>query len=434
MTATCRPHIHVLLALLSVPLAAPCLLAQPAPAEPPTPQALLQAAQTEASRVRDPSQRALLLADVALAWRPHDGAAWEKTWAEALAAAETVPDPLGAALTWRGLAVRLWPIAPDRAQQLLDRATKAARELPYVAQKALALREIGRGMLACDAAQGRALLDEAAVAARAIQSPVFRAAALRDIAGALAEADRAAARKLLVEAVALLPPADPDESVPLARIEVVTVWCRLNLETALTEAALIGDPRLRETAYRRMCEALGPVNPDEALMIAGKIRDAGERALALAALAVCLGDNQPETAAAMAQTALCALDKLQGAQRDRLQADVAVALCARDAAEGLALLAKVEDEAVAAEAFKRIVVRVARTDCAAALRVLEGVQESQLREAALAEIMPALARMDPARAVAAAEQFLSRRDKVRALLAIAAVLTQPLPAEKVVTP
>ena len=169
-------------------------------------------------------------------------------------------------------------------------------------------------------------------------------------------------------------------------------------------------------------------------MVAGKIHDEGERALALAVLAGYLADCQPETAAGMATAALASLGKLQGADRQHLQADVAVALAARDPAEGLALLQKVEDAGICAEALKRIVARLARTRPEEALRVLQSVGDWQLREAALIEIMPAIAHLDPKRALAATDEILSRRDRVHALLTIAAALTEPAPAEKAGNP
>lgn len=440
-----KPRRFLVFAVTAVALlgAAAMAVAQPppAPAQPAPqaaaavePKALLQLAESEAARLRDPAQKALALADVALAWRRRGETRWEKTWASALAEAEAVTDPVAGALTWRGLAVRLWMVAPDNARSLLDRATKLAGDLKYRAQKALALREIGRSLIGKDNVLAGKLLAEAAGVARTIEAPIFRAAALRDIAAALGDLDQPAAEKLFSEAIGLLAPADPDETVQLGRIEIVAAWCRLNLSAALAEGELIGDPRLRETCYRRMCEALAPVNPDEALMVAAKIRDVGERALALATLACQLADKQPETASGMAAAALASGDKLQGPEHERLLADVAVALAPRDAARALEILAKIPDEQTAGEALKRIVVRLARTRPEEALRVLEGIQEWDLREAALADIMPDVARWNPARAAAAADTLLARRERVRALLTIAAVMSEPEPGERAVTP
>jgi hypothetical protein len=392
----------------------------PASAQPTAAPELIAQAESEALRLREPAQCAMALADVAMAWRQLDDPRWEKAWAQALMAAEKITESVAAPLTWRGLAVRLWPIAPNQAQAMFDKAIAQATALPYAAQKALVLREIGRALLGRDDALARRTMDQAAEAARTIQSPIFLAASLRDIAVALSGSDREASDRLFAEAVGALPPADPDENTQLARSEVAVAWCRHDLATALTEAELIGDAPLREACYRRMCEALAPVSPDQAMQVMVRIHDETQRVLALAALAAALATTQPETAAGMARSALASADQLPPADREILQAEAAVALAPQALPEALALLEQVDDERVAGEAFRRIIVRLAQSQPGEALRVLTGVEDWQAREEALLDILPQLAQHDRARATALANQLLSRRDRIRALLVLAA--------------
>ncbi|MBU0607398.1 MAG: hypothetical protein KKI08_05900, partial [Armatimonadetes bacterium] len=255
-------------------------------------------------------------------------------------------------------------------------------------------------------------------------APIFRAAALRDLAVALAPADRDAAGKLFAEAAGLLPPADPDDSVQLARSEVLVARGAFDVEAALPEAELIAPAPLREATYRRMCEALAPVSPDRALQVMAHIHDGTQRALALASLAAALAAAQPETAAGMARAALAGADKLEPADRAMLQAEAAVALAPSALSEALALLQQVDDEKVAGEAFRRIVVWLAASKPAEALRLLEGVEDWQAREAALMDILPQVAQCDPAKAEALANELLSRSQRIRALLILAEAQTK----------
>jgi len=385
---------------------------------------LVAQAQTEASRLRDLAQSAIALADVAMAWRKLGDPRWEKTWAQALQAAEGIREPVAAPLAWRGLALRLWPVAPEQAQGMFNRSITLAAALPYAAQKALALREIGRALLGHDDALARTTFEQAAAAARAIDAPIFRAAALRDLAVAMAPTDHAAAAKLFTEAAGLLPPADPDDSVQLARSEIVVAWGAFDVEAALPEADLIGDPPLREATYRRMCEALAPVSPDRAMQVMAHIHDGAQRALAMASLAAGLAASQPETAAGMARAALAGADRVQPADREVLQAEAAVALAPSALSDALALLQQVDDEKLAGEAFRHIVVWLAASKPAEALKLLEGVEDWQAREAALMDILPQVAQCDPTRAAALANELLSRAQRIRALLMLAEVQTK----------
>jgi len=395
-------------------------LAVSAAAQPAAAPELIARAEGEALRLREPDQCAIALADVALAWRQLGDPRWEKTWAQAVLAAEKITESVAAPLTWRGLALRLWPLAPDQARAMFDKAIAQAAALPYAAQKALALREIGRALHGRDDVLAQRTMAQAAEAARTIQAPIFRAAALRDIAVAMSGSDHEAAGQLFAEAAGALPPADPDENAQLARTEVAVAWCRHDLQTALAEAELIGAPPLREACYRRMCETLAPVSPDQAMQVMARIHDETQRVLALAALAASLAGSQPETAAGMAHAALAGADKLPPADREVLRAEAAVALAPQAWPEALALLEQVEDERVAGEAFRRIVVRLAQSQPGEALRVLEGVEDWQAREEALLEILPQLAEYDLARATALATELLARRERIRALLILAA--------------
>lgn len=390
-------------------------------AQPPAAPDLIAQAEREAARLRDPAQRAIALADVALAWRQAADARWEKTWAQAVRAAETITDPpVAAPLTWRGLGLRFWPVSPDQARAMFDKALTQAAALQYAAQKALALREIGLALFGRDDALARKTMGQAGETARTIQAPIFRAAALRDIAVALAAKDPGAAQELFAEAAGLLPPADPDENVQLARSEVAVQWAPFNLDLALAEADLIGDAPLREACCRRICEALAGSSPDLAMQAMARIHDTTQRALALAALAAALAGSQPETAAGMARSALSGAEAMGQAERDALRADAAVALAPQAMADALALLQQVEDEKLAGETLRRIVVRLARTQPAEALRMLEDVSDWQAREETLMDMLPQLAQYDAARAVELTNQVLSRRERIRGLLILAA--------------
>lgn len=391
------------------------------PAEPATgPAALIAEAERETARLREPEERALCLADIALAWQKLGDARWEKTWAQGLEAAETVTDPVAGPLLWRSLAVRFWPISEQTARGLLERALKGANDIRYPSQQALALREIGRAIGPLDAALAKTTLEQAAEAARKIPAAVFRAAALRDVASAVTARDPAAADKLFAEAAGAIPPADPDEAAQLTRLEVAAQWSLCNLDAALAEAEMLGDARLRETCYRRICEALAPVDPDGALSVIAKIHDEVERPLAVAALAASLVTSQPETAAGMARSALASAEKMPAEDRQRLQAEVAVAIAPESMPEAMALLKQVEDEDLVTDSLRLIIVHLAAAHPEEALRTLETTEDWQAREGALIEIMPILAKSDPERAAAVAKDILSRRDRVKALLTIAA--------------
>jgi hypothetical protein len=417
-TSTCLAGLAMLLTLSSL-----------AAAQTPTAPELLARAEAEALRLREPAQSAQALAEVAVAWRAHGEARWERTWAQALQMAERVPatEALAGTLTWRGLAVRLWPAAPEQARGLFDRALTQAKTLPYAAQKALALREIGRSLVGRDDALAHATLDQAAEAARTIEAPIFRAASLRDLAAAMAETDRAAAGKLFAEAAGALPPADPDENVQLARIEVAVRWAVYDLTAALNEADMIGDAPLREVCYRRLCEALASASPDQAMQTMARLHDSTQRALAMATLAAALADTQPETATGMARSALAAAEQMPAAERQMLEAEAAVALAPQGLTEAMTLLEQVDDETVAGSAFRRIVVRLARKQPAEALKVLEGVEDWQAREGTLMDILPQLTRYDAARALALVNELLSRQERIRALLTMAASLPDKEP-------
>lgn len=392
--------------------------------EPPAPATaaeFLARAELEASRLRDPAQRALALAEVAVALQRQGNPRWEKLWASALAGADGVTEPLPACLLWSSLAVRQWPLSPGTARSMFERALKMAGELPYAAHKSLALREIGRALIGLDDKLAASTLEQAAQAARTIATPLFQAAALRDLADVTAGLDPARAGLLFAEAAGLLPPASPDEAMQLARVELAVVWSRHDLPAALDAADLLSDPRLLEVCLRRMCAGLGAVNPDGALTVIARIKDPVERPLALASLGAALAATQPEVAAGMARAALADVEKLPAEERQLLQAEAAVALAPQGMAEALALLQQVEDEKIAGEALRRIIIWLSESRPEEALEILESVEDWEAREQALIQILPALATHDMKRATALSMDLLSRRERVQALLVLAAV-------------
>lgn len=393
--------------------------------EPPATAAeFLARAELEAGRLRDPAQQALALADVAIARQRQGDAGWEKLWARALAGAEGVTEPLPACLLWSSLGVRQWPLSPGTARLMFDRALEMANELPYAAHKSLALREIGRALIGLDDELARAAFDQSAQAARTIATPLFQAAALRDLAAVTARLDPARAGLLFAEAAGLLPPADPDEAVQLARGELAVVWARYDLPAALDAADLLSDPRLLEICLRRMCADLATANPDGALTVIARIKDPVERPLALASLGAALAATQPEVAAGMARAALADVDKLPAEERQLLQAEAAVALAPQGMPEALALLQQVEDEKIVGEALRRMTIWLADARPEEALQVLESVEDWEAREQALIQILPALARHNMPRASALSMDLLSRRERVQALLVLASVAAE----------
>ncbi|MEN6403225.1 MAG: hypothetical protein ABFD94_14905 [Armatimonadia bacterium] len=384
----------------------------------PQPAALVEEAHKEAMKLREPEQRAIALADIAVTWHRLGDARAIATLAEASEAASQVEEVVARPLTWRGLAVRAREVAPEQVSQLTERAVEAAGKLPYAAHRAMVLREIARAV--DDPARARELFAQAATASREIAAPVFRAAALRDLAGAMAATDPAGAAAMFKEAAdAVVAVPDTDETAGLARQELVTAWSLVDVEQAMREAAVITDERLREVAYRRMCQALSEANPDAAMQVVTKLKDPGQRALAMAAIAAHLPASQAEMAAAMARAALGLGADLPSEERGRLEADVAVAMASVDPPGALAMLTKVDDQEAAGRAVGRIALLLAPTQPRQASQLLAAVEDFEVREDYQAQLAPVVAKTDTASGLELARGLLSRRHKVRALLAIA---------------
>jgi hypothetical protein len=384
---------------------------------------LLDRALVEAARVRDPAQQALALAEVAQVAQSLADTRWEKALADSVAAAGLVEEPVAKAMSWRGLFARTRQWQPELARQLLDRALRAARDLPYAAHRSVALREIGRALAELDKAESPAVFVESLAAAEKIESPLFRAAALRDLATAWQRVDAAQAHKLFAQAAVALAAVQPaDDPVQLARVELVVAWSTEDLTTALTEAAAIPDERLRETCLRRIVEALAPTDAEAALQVVEGIRDSGQRALAMAALAEALAATQAEASAGMARSALELGAGLLPEDLARLQSAVALALARLDLKESLALVATIADEGVAGQTVGRVAEVVAQSDPALAAQIAAKIEDGGTREAAEAQLAPLLAINDLPAALKLIDGLLSRRAKVRALLQVIAVV------------
>ena len=382
------------------------------------PAALVEQARKEALKLREPEQRAIALADVAVTWHRLGEPQAVTTLAEASETAAQVEEVVARPLTWRGLAIRAREVAPEQANQFAERAIEAAEKLPYAAHRAMVLREIGRTV--ADPARAKELFAQAAKAAREISAPVFRAAALRDLAGAMAATDPAGAVAFFKEAAdAVVAIPDTDETAGLAQQELVTAWSLVDVEQALQEASGIADERLRQVAYRRMCQALSEASPDAAMRVVPRLTDPGQRALAMAAIAASLPASQAEMAAAMARAALGLGAQLPAEDQARLEADVAVAMAAVDAPGALAMLTKVDDEEVAGRALGRIALMLAPSQSRQASQLLAAVEDFEVRENYQAQLAPVVAKTDLAAGIELADGLLSRRHKVRALLAIA---------------
>ena len=391
---------------------------------------LLARAQRETDRIRDAAQRALTLAELAQIENSRHSDQWDKTLASAVATVDDVDDPVAKALTWRGLAVRGWELNPELARQLMDKALKAARDLPYAAQRSLALREIGHSLVPLDKTGSAAAFTDALAAARKIDSPLFRSAGLRDLAEAWQPLDGAQAGKLFVEAAAALASIVPaDEPVQLARIELAVSWSLSDVPSALGEAARIPDLRLREVCYRRMVEALAPVDPEAAMQVAGELHDQGERALAMAALAVALSQAQPETAAGMARAALEMGKALPEESLGHLQGAAAVAVARADLKAGLQLAGQVQDPDQVGRAKAQIAGALAASAPDQAAAIASEIDDWTLWESCQAQIIPLLAARDLPAALKLVDVMLSRREKVHALLQVIAGLPQETPAQ-----
>lgn len=379
---------------------------------------LVEQARQEALKLRDPEQRAIALADIAVTWHRLGNERAVPALAEASESAALVEDVVARPMTWRGLAIRAREVAPEQAKQLTDRAIEAAGKLPYAAHRAMVLREIGRTVE--DAAQAKELFAQAATASREIAAPVFRAAALRDLAGVMSATDQVGAAAMFKEAAeAVVAVPNTDETAGLAQQELVTAWSLVDVEQAMQEAAAIADERLREVAYRRMCQALSEVNPDAAMRVVTKLTDPGQRALAMAAIAANLPPSQAEMAAAMARAALGLGAQLPSEERGRLEADVAVAMAAVDAPGALAMLTKVDDEEAAGRAVGRIALLLAPSQPRQASQLLAAVDDFEVRETYQSRLAPLVAKSDLPAGIELAQGLLSRRHKVRALLDIA---------------
>lgn len=394
-------------------------------AAPPTPSDTVALAAAEAGKLRDPEQQSIAQADLAVAWHKLGDNRWETAATSAETLAEQVEEPIIKAMTWRGLAVRLWTIKPDAAKALLERSLTASRALPYAAPKALALRELGRSLVPLNRDLARQCFDEAAETARTIQSVVFRVAALRDIAAAAQALDPNFVSSGFKEASAALAIIPQDDPTQLARSELAVAWSLTDFVSASREADTIPEERLREACFRQMCEVLAPVNPDVAMMAIARLHDQGQRVQALAALAAHLPSGQAETATVMARSVLAAKVVLSPEDKAHLQADAAVGLAATDLKEALKLVSEVADEELSGRALGRIALRLTQTRPADALQILLSIQDWGLREEYQTQLAPSLARTDAAKAVDMASKLLSRTEKIKALLAIADCLTPP---------
>jgi hypothetical protein len=388
-----------------------------------TPTELLSRATAEINKLRDPAEKALVLADLAQMQKRLCDDRWSATLATAVAAGEAVEDVLARPMTSRGLAVRAWDLDRKLAEQLRDRAMAEADKVPYAAPRSLALREIGRALLKLDPTTSKTAFAGALAAAEKIDSPLFRSAALRDLAAAMVSLDPLRTEELLTRAAADLASIVPDEEpVQLARVELSVTWSLSNLPSALKETASIADDRLREVAYRRIVEALAPTDPESAMSVAAKLVDPGQRGLALAAVAVALAKLQPDAAAGMARSAVTMGANLPPEDVARLQATAAAAIAAVDAKEALLLASHIEDEGQAAWALGQIALAVAQSDPAQAAKMAGEITDWEVRETVQTQIAPLLAAKDAQAALAIIEAVLSRRDKVHALLAIACVM------------
>lgn len=414
-----QAHHRLLLCALCLLMAAGALQAQPTPAD------LVDQARVEANRLREPAQKALALVDIAVAWHKLGDERWQKTVAEAREAADSAEEVVAKPMTWRGLALRLWTIAPEQAAELLEKSLKAATALEYAAHRTMVLREIGRGLIPLDPARAKATFEQAAVAAATIDAAIFRAAALRDVASAVAPLDPAMAATLFTDALAAVE-AIPleDETAALARVELLVSWAPTDLPAAVKQADLITDERLREVAFRRMCEALAETNSDAALQVASKLQEPGQRALAMAAIASHLPVQQAETATGIARAALALGAALPAEEQGQLKMAVAVALAPVDLKEALGILETVADPALAGQGLGRIALWMAPTQPVEALKTVQAIEDWDAREEYLGRLAPLLARHDLTQAQTAARELLSRSEKIRALLAIVEEITR----------
>lgn len=404
-----------------IPALALCLLSSIALAQ--TPLELLNHAAAEANKLREPAERALVLADLARTQKTMGDERWSSNLTAAVATAEVVEDALARTMTWRGVAVRGWGLDRKLAEESRDNALSEARRLPYAAQQSLALREIGRSLLEVDPSSAKTAFAGAQSAAGKIDSPLLRAAALRDLATALVPLDPSQADKLFTQAATDLAAIVPaEEPVQLARVELLVSWSRSNLQTALKEASEITDERLREVAYRRVVEALAPMNPESAMQVAAKLAAPGQRGLALAAVASSLAKVQPDAAAGMARSAATMTQGLAPEDAARLQATVVSAIAAADIREALLLASRIDDEEQAARAVSEIALVIAKTDPAQAAKLVAEITDWEIREAVQAQLAPVLAGKDLPAALEIVNTILSRRDRVHALLAIVEVM------------
>jgi hypothetical protein len=386
----------------------------------PQDKGLLGGAEQAALEIADVRGRALVLADLAAAWSASDPAAAQRAVAEALKAVEAVGNDLDRIRARQGVALRTWRWEEGPARLGLTQAAAAARALPYPAQRAVALREMGAGLLALDPDLARGLLDQALMAARSVESPPLRVAALRDLAAAVAPLDPTRGHALFREASRLLAAtASEGAGGQLAGAELAVAWVASEPEAALAVARRLTDPSVRQDCYQRLCEALAPTDPDGALQVAGLQVGKQARSLALATVAAHLPAGRAELAATLARSALVLGAAGEGEERAALQGQAALALAAADPDAALKLARAIADEDTRVATQGELAVRLAQSRPADALALAAEIADAREREQCLARLLPLLDEPHRDAAVAAARGLRDPRLRATTLMALA---------------
>ncbi|HJN17770.1 MAG TPA: hypothetical protein QGH10_19885 [Armatimonadota bacterium] len=379
-------------------------------------------------------QRAVIMADVAIAMRETNPIAAEDNLAEAAVMATNVRTELGRALALQAVARRLVLVDPKWGSDIFTEATVLADRLTqpgegrkaYPAQASLVYIEIALGRAEEDVETAKGLLGRAAEQARAIadSEATFRIAALRDVSEAYAGIDDDAAQALFDEALAgahaLEDPVDRD----LSLADLAGFIAKRSLQQAISVAGSIADPAAKSQALRDVALEIPPADAAMALELALSIPDAPAQVSTLTDIA--LGGAPEDVAAQAAQQAgdfAATLEKDDTGLEARAAA--AVAWAATDVDKALEQTKRIDDEYFAANARSRIATYLAPRDTAKALEVLETIERGVARVEPLRAIVDALAEIDAPKAYKLATEIRSRRFRVEAFLTIAEALPEP---------
>jgi uridine phosphorylase len=355
---------------------------------------LLAEAERIAQSITDPSAKAWVLRDVALAVAPTDPD-------RARRIAQSITESEANALALRGVAQAVAPTDPDRAQSIAqwitdlqdkeftvgavakavavtdpDRAERIAQSITDERRKELALRGVAQAVAVTDP-------DRAERVAQSITTQTWKAEALSKVALAVAATDPDRAARLLANAERLVQSENHQSLRDSALYVVAPAVAATDPDRAPRIAQSITDENKRASALRDVALAVAATDPDRAERIAQSITDENERVSALRGVTEAVGATDPDLAERIAEW--------------------------------------ITDPSAKAWAVGSVAKATAATDPDRAERIAQSITDPEAKASVLSAVVEAVAGTDPDRAERIAQSITDPGWKVRSLLKIVKV-------------